>query len=858
MIDNRVAAPGFWRVVWLLLEAAHKRAAGRRRQAGKLARQRGGGGISGWSGLGVAAAVVLYAAVSITAGVVLGITIRPAERVQAEWDGAVVVGRAFIADVRRAEVRLGDLPRSLLGADRRLQAAIPDEAARQAQRFGGVEEDIATAIREAVLATGSDRLRDADAAAPGLSALPEAGAFPALIGSLVLLGWGLMLVCAGEGLEIDTQRRRHPMWEFLLSHPVSPRAVFLAEMISPIAGNPALVGAPLFCGVGYGLVYGPLPGCLAVLVIGLPLMMAAACLGKAVEIAVLLRLAPRSRGAAFGLMGWFGHVMLLLLLASSVTGTKAVTFSAPWLRPLTAVAWPWIGLFLGQRGGEFSFASGVLDCWLFAALVVGSALALSQWGISRGLDGATGRNEPAARKMQARPVIFGRNALYRKELLWLRRDRGAIVQAVLLPLTMAAFQLFQLRGLAAQAMGAWNALCGAAILFGTYFLGVLGPKSLASEGKALWIPLGWPHGMEELLKAKARLWAWLSSAVVALVLVYSAVAFPIDIWKIALVGVGWMLFARSMSEKGVTLATVTADSAEVRKLSWSQRLAAQLGSFTFALGLITEQWPLAITGIVYSAVTSAAMWQNFRARLPYLLDPWSEERPQAPTLLHAMVGISTLVELAAIGTSLVLAYVARSNVALGQAVIYGLCGVAVSVGMARFLAGCGVTPAQILLWPREPETASLWWPRTPGADAAMLGRVGQGALIGVALGACVMVYLDLIQRIPAAREMIEAGRLRFEAIPHAHAAYAVMAVAIAPFCEEFLFRGLLFRALDREWGGWRAVLGSAAFFAIYHPVLSWLPVGLVGVAAALIFKRTGRLEAAMALHVAYNAVVTLA
>jgi membrane protease YdiL (CAAX protease family) len=41
-------------------------------------------------------------------------------------------------------------------------------------------------------------------------------------------------------------------------------------------------------------------------------------------------------------------------------------------------------------------------------------------------------------------------------------------------------------------------------------------------------------------------------------------------------------------------------------------------------------------------------------------------------------------------------------------------------------------------------------------------------------------------------------------------------VLIAPFTEEYLFRGLLFRALDREWGGWRAVVGSAAFFAIYH------------------------------------------
>ncbi|MGC2057262.1 MAG: CPBP family intramembrane glutamic endopeptidase [Candidatus Sulfotelmatobacter sp.] len=92
-------------------------------------------------------------------------------------------------------------------------------------------------------------------------------------------------------------------------------------------------------------------------------------------------------------------------------------------------------------------------------------------------------------------------------------------------------------------------------------------------------------------------------------------------------------------------------------------------------------------------------------------------------------------------------------------------------------------------------------------------------------------------------------------IPNLKVSYAVMAVGFAPFAEEYLFRGLLFRALDREWGGWRAVVGSAAFFAIYHPALSWLPVFLLGTTNALLFKRTGRLMPAVILHMVYNAVV---
>jgi membrane protease YdiL (CAAX protease family) len=84
---------------------------------------------------------------------------------------------------------------------------------------------------------------------------------------------------------------------------------------------------------------------------------------------------------------------------------------------------------------------------------------------------------------------------------------------------------------------------------------------------------------------------------------------------------------------------------------------------------------------------------------------------------------------------------------------------------------------------------------------------------------------------------------------------AIMAVGFAPFAEEYLFRGLLFRALDREWGGWRAVQGSAAFFAIYHPALVWFPVAMLGTANALLFKKSGRFGPAVALHMVYNAVV---
>ena len=98
--------------------------------------------------------------------------------------------------------------------------------------------------------------------------------------------------------------------------------------------------------------------------------------------------------------------------------------------------------------------------------------------------------------------------------------------------------------------------------------------------------------------------------------------------------------------------------------------AAQLGMLTFAIGVLTQQWHIAVMGIVYSYVTAAAMWQNFRARLPYLYDPWSEELPPPPTLMHAMIAISILVEGGAVVMGIVLAIAggttSRSRLPLGM------------------------------------------------------------------------------------------------------------------------------------------------------------------------------------------------
>src|SRR4029077_12923206 len=152
--------------------------------------------------------------------------------------------------------------------------------------------------------------------------------FPALIGSVFLLWWGVMLVFQGEGLELDLQRRRHPMWEWLFAHPVPPGAVFLAEMLSPIAANRIYWSGPLFVGFLYGFAYDPGLAMLAALLIGVPVTIAAACLGKALEVGAILRFSPRSRGAMIGLMSWMGFASMMLFLLGVFVVPKIVTVVA--------------------------------------------------------------------------------------------------------------------------------------------------------------------------------------------------------------------------------------------------------------------------------------------------------------------------------------------------------------------------------------------------------------------------------------------------------------------------------------------------------------------------------------------------
>jgi uncharacterized protein len=81
----------------------------------------------------------------------------------------------------------------------------------------------------------------------------------------------------------------------------------------------------------------------------------------------------------------------------------------------------------------------------------------------------------------------------------------------------------------------------------------------------------------------------------------------------------------------------------------------------------------------------------------------------------------------------------------------------------------------------------------------------------------------------------------------------VFVVCIAPFVEEFFFRGFLYQALRNSWGPTLGALASAFLFAAIHfDPDKFVPLFILGVALAMLFQKTGSIWPCIMLHAINN------
>ncbi len=145
-------------------------------------------------------------------------------------------------------------------------------------------------------------------------------------------------------------------------------------------------------------------------------------------------------------------------------------------------------------------------------------------------------------------------------------------------------------------------------------------------------------------------------------------------------------------------------------------------------------------------------------------------------------------------------------------------------------------------------------------DAAPAGMIALGVVVALVL----IPGLDPISRaidalLPAYRRLSEASAALYAWTNPAEAAAVVFSISLTPaVCEEFVFRGVYQRSLERSLPfPWHFIV-SGAVFALFHQsplgLLSLIPVGIF---LGLLYWASGSIWPGMAFHAAYNGLILI-
>ena len=156
--------------------------------------------------------------------------------------------------------------------------------------------------------------------------------------------------------------------------------------------------------------------------------------------------------------------------------------------------------------------------------------------------------------------------------------------------------------------------------------------------------------------------------------------------------------------------------------------------------------------------------------------------------------------------------------------------------------------------PGRPALAAFGWRRPAAGDLARGVGIGVAGLF--ASGAVAIAVLEFARAVlgytPEVTSALDPFHGEWEVLS------AIVAVAVAPVCEEVLFRGFLFGGLRRRWSFWPAASISALAFAVVHgDPIRLLSLFVVGLMLAAILERTHRLAASIAAHLTLNLVSVL-
>ena len=678
---------------------------------------------------------------------------------------------------------------------------------------------------------------------PSPALWPLAANTPAMIRAIGLLMAWVFLTLVFMSLASQDVGKVGWTLEWLFTLPVSGQSLMLAQLAQVAILNPvawlltlALATAILAC-AGFGPV--ALVVALAV-ALGLNLMIASVRL--VVETWLRQRL-PHARlknyQAAAGTFGMLGLMSLFIL-------PHTRTFPQGFLEWL-GTAPDWMLLFppsVPARLCEKGVSVPLVLAYLAAAatfVTIASVLVsarLIRGGLLQQSDTLVGSRKAAS----ARPGIAAPfRGVVGKEIRMLLRDRTYLVQTVVVPVLMVAFQLFVDPVILEGAEGDCRHAAALAFGVGAYVLAMSGIRVLAAEGQALWLLYTLPHTLDRILLRKALLWAFVAVAYALTILLATVLRQPWTDPAIAVnVGMalaGVFIYAFIASGIGI-LASDPLENEPVPKIAGSYICLYLVLAGLYAYGIYSPSLWQKGGQVVLCILVAVAIWLKVRERLPYLLDPTQAPPPRIGAADGLMVAFAF--------------YAVQGLLAMALAVTPGSGGPAEQQVSACTMAGALVAVAAAILYRLRRQTAvpmkTAGWLRT-----ASIG-VGWGAvtvLFGVFYLAAAhrLPWLSVVGSEPVAVKSLSTVETLW---------YGLMMVAAAPIFEEYVYRGVLLRGLLGDVRPAVAILVSAAVFTLSHPPVAVLPVFVLGLATALAYRMTGRLAAPILTHMVYNAVVLAA
>ena len=124
----------------------------------------------------------------------------------------------------------------------------------------------------------------------------------------------------------------------------------------------------------------------------------------------------------------------------------------------------------------------------------------------------------------------------------------------------------------------------------------------------------------------------------------------------------------------------------------------------------------------------------------------------------------------------------------------------------------------------------------------------------IALGLCVSVFLNiLLEQIALHFDIHEENRIT-EAVLNSNKYFALFLTCIsAPLCEELVYRGYIFKTLNRFYGFWVSAIISSLLFGIAHIYfLGIIYAFLCGMVLSFVYYRYRSLLMCMVLHMCIN------